>query len=1383
MKPKVINHTVLPFVALLVALLVTSVSYAATYTWRGTNSTVWGTPGNWLAQSVAPTNGNYNHRLDVNNAAFSGLEYTAAEGTTVYGQASPGVRGFVIGSGTLGSGTMTISGGTLITTNGSAGDLIGNSDNNTGTLNISGGTLISGSTLFQIGTGGGVNRTSVLNVNSGSATVRTISINTLRGTINLNGGTLAASNILVSAILGVNATNNFNGGTLKPRNNSTAFFPTVANAVVQVNVRDGGAIIDTDGFNITVAQPFRHSAIAGDAAVDGGLTKNGNGTLTLNGLPTYTGPTVVNAGQLTSPLPTASSSLVVAHGARYTPTLTNAPWFVGSAAATNSTVDFNYVSFSANPETTARIYVTNLAISGSVTCNVAGTGFPVTNVTLLSYENKTGGGSFVLGSVPPGAIATLNDDGTNVTVNFTAGSIQNLIWAGGDGIWQTNGAANWNGLSATYLEYPSGVNDMVTFNDTTFGTVNINSQVNPLSTTVDVTTGFYTFSGAGSIGGTNGIVKTGTSTLQIDNANNFTGPVTISGGSGTVGGTLFVNNPNALGATNGMVTVNGPANTLAIGVPGGVGVAVSNKSVTIIGTGVGGSLGVLRGTVSSSGSNVWAGQVVVGADQARIGTENNGNLTVSGPITDNGANLALVLRPGIGGTLTIESAGSTYGPSRTFGDPNTSTIRLVGNNALSTNRLDHGPGFLDLNGYNQTVAGINENSGAGRFINNGASPSTLTIHTGTNSASTFGTSGDVLDGTSALNIVKSGLGRQTLSGANLTYSGTTTVSGGELNLTTVNPMNTAITVGSGATLIGEITTTNSLTLAANSTLSVNLSTPGSITADTINATASPIKILFTAAPTNGVEVLVLNSVNGISGLAANFQAVGSRGGTFFLTNGNTQLMFLASAAPASLTWKGNHPTNPTFWDTITTTNWSNGGSPDLFYAGDNVLFDNTASSFTVAIQSTVVPASVTVNSATDYNFSGTLGGGGAVTKAGTGTLFLNNNNSYTGPTVITNGTVSIQTSTALGTSASGTTISDTGSLDINTASVLANTVNLGAEVLTISGNGFGGQGAIVNNSPVLAPQINAVQQIVMAGNSSIGGSARWDMRGTGNALDMQATNTLTKIGGNYLALVNTTVNNPGNIVINAGTLGLQVNANLGGSSANSLTVNSGGTLNLYQLANSPLWSLILNGGSTVWGENGGGAQNTWSGPVALNGATTLQADGVLTISGTISGVGSITKTGNATATLSGANSYSGNTTVNAGTLSLATATLDSGSTVTIASNAVLNLNFAATNVVAALVLNGVSQPSGIYDATTGAPFITGTGAVQVGANAPTLNVSQSGNNLDFSWTGSFKLQAQTNTLNIGISTNWGDYPGGGSSPVTVPMDAANGAVFFRLSPP
>jgi autotransporter-associated beta strand protein len=63
-------------------------------------------------------------------------------------------------------------------------------------------------------------------------------------------------------------------------------------------VRNGGAIIDTNGNNVTIAQALEHSNIGGDNAIDGGLTKTGAGTLTLSGVNTYTGATVVAAGVL-----------------------------------------------------------------------------------------------------------------------------------------------------------------------------------------------------------------------------------------------------------------------------------------------------------------------------------------------------------------------------------------------------------------------------------------------------------------------------------------------------------------------------------------------------------------------------------------------------------------------------------------------------------------------------------------------------------------------------------------------------------------------------------------------------------------------------------------------------------------------------------------------------------------------------------------------------------------------------------------------------------------------------------------------------------------------------------------------------------------------------
>ncbi|MCX6873031.1 MAG: autotransporter-associated beta strand repeat-containing protein [Verrucomicrobia bacterium] len=214
-------------------------------------------------------------RTDVNNGATylvsggtktGGLIDVNAGGT--YTQTSGAVTctsQFVIGA--HGTSTGSISDGTLTV---NAPFYIGGYGNGSGT-----------GTFTQ--TGGSVVVTGGVNYNGAGPN---------NGIYNLNGGTLTAS------VLGRNqgtgaATFNFNGGVLLPTASNAGFMQGLTAAHVMVS----GAMINTNSYIITIGQALLHDSALGTAP-DGGLTKTGNGTLTLSGANTYSGNTTVNGGTL-----------------------------------------------------------------------------------------------------------------------------------------------------------------------------------------------------------------------------------------------------------------------------------------------------------------------------------------------------------------------------------------------------------------------------------------------------------------------------------------------------------------------------------------------------------------------------------------------------------------------------------------------------------------------------------------------------------------------------------------------------------------------------------------------------------------------------------------------------------------------------------------------------------------------------------------------------------------------------------------------------------------------------------------------------------------------------------------------------------------------------
>src|SRR5207247_2219378 len=124
--------------------------------------------------------------------------------------------------------------------------------------------------------------------------------------------------------------------------------------------------------------------------------------------------------------------------------------------------------------------------------------------------------------------------------------------------------------------------------------------------------------------------------------------------------------------------------------------------------------------------------------------------------------------------------------------------------------------------------------------------------------------------------------------------------------------------------------------------------------------------------------------------------------------------------------------------------------------GDIVAFnDQAVGNFNVSIPATVTPGGVTVeNTAHDYTFTGAaIAGSFSLTKNGSGTLRVVNNNTFVGGTLINAGTVILGNGGTTGSLSTGP-IASSGSLVINRSDNLSFTVSYtGAGSLTQAGPG------------------------------------------------------------------------------------------------------------------------------------------------------------------------------------------------------------------------------------------------------------------------------------------------------------------------------------------
>lgn len=269
----------------LAASVTASIGNGITFTSSGTNTSF---NLNGLDQTTNTLNlSGTIKNTTANNSGINGLKVSVGTGGLIQSSNSTFLGANSSGSGALGA-TLVLDGGSFSMSNpsGNTNFIIGHTGSNSSTLTIKNGGIFSFANSAN--TGG-------VRFGSGSSAPAT----QLTGTLNLDGGTLETSKIYMGGSFTggatYNATVNFNGGTLKAiQNNSSFLTGLVGTGAI---VKAGGAVIDSNTFNVTIGQALLHDSALGSTA-DGGLEKKGGGTLTLNANNTYTGNTLVNNGTL-----------------------------------------------------------------------------------------------------------------------------------------------------------------------------------------------------------------------------------------------------------------------------------------------------------------------------------------------------------------------------------------------------------------------------------------------------------------------------------------------------------------------------------------------------------------------------------------------------------------------------------------------------------------------------------------------------------------------------------------------------------------------------------------------------------------------------------------------------------------------------------------------------------------------------------------------------------------------------------------------------------------------------------------------------------------------------------------------------------------------------
>jgi len=834
----------------------------------------------------------------------------------------------------------------------------------------------------------------------------------------------------------------------------------------------------------------------------------------------------------------------------------------------------------------------------------------------------------------------------DVTANFNAVTATTVFFDNGaaNGLWsaQTNWDTNIQPTSAQNVIINNGLSVSVDATGETANNLTIGSTLaSTLVPSVMSGTGALTLSGGD-------LTVSGTLTL----GDGQDGTLILSGGAFNISADI------AAGASNSTLTLNGGTLNMNGNAIGSGGAPITSltlgagtlDSVSEINGGTGLTKTTL-GTLTLTGTNTYTGGTIINAGTLAVGSTNA--LPVTGSVTINtGGTLDL---PGFdAGAGTITLAGGTISgtgvlSSTTDFDLQSGTVSgiLGGSSTLTKSTA----GVVTLSGVNSFTGATNVTAGT-LVAGNTAALSTssgISVSSGGRLAFFTGSGSDTTP--SAVPVTGLNLASGSAIGGELGggfSTGAATVAG------TINVdvyASPAIASPAG-TLFTLVTATSGLSAATTYQIG-NVYNNTNFTVATANLITSDTQIQVT--PQAATALTAAFWKGGFAG-GANVWAV-SNGST--LSNWATDVggtdTGLVPGSAAAVTISATTATNQSGMVlgadmTIDTLTISDTAVASLDADGHTLTIANSAGADGISIASGAGAATInanlvlggatptiTHNGTNDLVIGGVIGGSAGLIKAGTGTLILTADNTYTGDTNINAGTVQVGNGGTTGTLgvAAGTINVGNATLILNRADGVTIDDDLN---LTVSGGVLRAMTGVNNVNGGTAGNLDLTANVLLTVDA--GAVLNINTQGSGTNIGMSAGTTVTLDGAGY-GTINRSLasgNAAANIVKNG--VGTWEFTNSSNNYAGSTTVNDGILfLNASSGAIANSSDITINGGTLLLG---GSNQIGNAIPITFTSATAtldLGASNTDTIDDIIlAGGGRITGTGSSTLTVRNAGS-------------------------------------------------------------------------------------------------------------------------------------------------